>query len=81
MQASTWHECPNIFAGKFFAHVQLAESDMPLSLDLRFVVGLSVLVECGRSHERSKRLVAALVDAKPSSLIAVIGDELVVHRG
>lgn len=81
MQASTWHHSPNDFAGKFYAHVQLDESDMPLALDFRFVVGLPVYVECGRSHDRSKRLVEALANAKPSLLLAVIGDELVVKHG
>ena len=81
MQAATWHESPNDFAGKFFAHIQISESDVPDALDFRCVVGLRVHVECGRSLERSKRLVRALADAKASVVMAVIGDELVVCHG
>lgn len=80
-QARTWHEVPNDFAGKFFAHIQLSESDVPEALDFRCVVGLRVHVECGRSVERSKRLIRALWDAKPSIVLAVVGKELIVCHG
>lgn len=78
-QAITWHQHPNPFAGRFFAHVLLSADDIPEAVDFRCLVGLPVLMDTHRGPARAKRLFAALVAAGAETVIAA--EQGWVHSG
>lgn len=79
--AADWHEQPNAFAEKLFAHVRLIETDIPEALDLRFLVGLAVFFQCDRGVDRAKRVYRVLEAARPSFLIACENNEIWTTAG
>lgn len=78
-QAATWHQHPNPFAGKAFAHILLAADDIPEAVDFRCLVGLQVHMDTHRGPARAKRLFGALVAAGAEIVIAA--DQGWVHTG
>lgn len=79
--ARDWHTEPNTVAQKFFAHIQLAQTDIPESLDFRPLVGLQVHLRCARGKARARRVFNSLAAAEPAFLIAAEGGEIWTHGG
>lgn len=77
--AADWHQMPNPFTEKLFAHIHVRESDIPESLDFRCLVGLTVHMECERGEERARRLFDSIVEAGPAFVIAVQGEQVWTH--
>lgn len=74
-----WHQQPNSFDGTLHASVQIDATDVPGTLDLRFVVGLKVHLVPARGDDRARRLFDAIVAAKPRSLFSCINNEVVIY--
>lgn len=55
-----WYQFPELLP---FPEVHIDDDDTPELLDLRFVVGLPVIVDLGEHVERMRRLVLACEDA------------------
>lgn len=79
--AREWHTQPNPFAGKVFAELQVSDTDIPETLDLRCLVGLQVHLMSDRGEERARRMFNAIASAEPALLVAVIGGEVLFHGG
>lgn len=77
--ASDWTREPNPFLGDFCPAVRLDASDIPETLDFRFVVGLTVHVACCRGDSRGRRLHQCLVDAKARVVATVLSNEVLLH--
>ena len=78
--ASDWHQEPNVVDRQMHAHLHIAETDIPESLDLRCVVGLKVHLSSARGEARQRRLFNALVEAGAREVIAVAGSEVWHHK-
>lgn len=79
--AREWQDHPNVFAGKLFACIHVAETDVPEALDFRCLVGMDVHLFNDRSEERARRMFKAIKNAEPARLVSVIGQEVVIHGG
>lgn len=75
-----WHQEPNPYANKLFAHIRLRADEVPEALDFRCLVGMEVHLECRRGRERSQRLFKAISQVKPSMLMAVHSGEAWIHK-
>ena len=72
--ASDWHEAPNSYDGQFHAEVQIDEHDIPEALDLRFLIGLSVVLVGERGDARARR------ESDPMQCPGFPGNEASVRR-
>jgi hypothetical protein len=75
--ARDWHEEPNSYDGQFHAEVQIDEHDIPEALDLRFLIGLSVVLVGERGDARARRVFDAICAAKPFVAGTVLSDSLI----
>lgn len=79
--AREWQDSPNPFAGKLFADIHIAETDVPEALDFRCLVGMHVHLFNDRSEERARRMFRAIEKAAPARLVSVIGLEVLIQGG
>lgn len=77
--AADWHREANPYLGRYCPAVSLDETDVPELVDLRFAVGLTVLVGCLRGDARGRRLHNALVAAKAQTVATVLSNEVLFH--
>ena len=72
---------PDRLKGLNHACIRIERSDTPETLDLRFAVGMRVLVEALRGDDRARRLHDAFACAKPSILVTWSPAEMRVFHG
>lgn len=81
--ARNWAQNPYCLTGEVQPEIEIAETDIPETLDLRCLVGMTVHVCALRGEGRARRLHAAIVDAKAHRVITSIhsptGVELLLH--
>jgi hypothetical protein len=73
--AKDWHREVAGASQQYQAHIEVGAQEIPEALDLRATVGLVVMVDGQRGHERTRRLFAAVVAAKPRAAIALLPNE------
>ncbi|MEJ7685650.1 MAG: hypothetical protein WKG52_00875 [Variovorax sp.] len=78
--ARDWHLHPSTADGQYHAHLRIDAADIPHALDLRCLVNLEVHIACDRGAERAHRLFDAVMAADASAVIALINNEVVLHR-
>lgn len=69
-KAYDWWTTPELLA---FPEVQIEPADVPELLDLRFLVGLPVVLDVGTESHRMDRLMAAVLAAGASRVYPVEG--------
>lgn len=73
--AKDWHREVAGVSQQYHAHIEVGAQEIPEALDLRAAIGLVVMVDGQRSVERTRRLFAAVVAAKPLAAIALLPNE------
>lgn len=73
--AKDWHTEVAARSRQFHAHIQVDQGENPDALDLRALIGLVVMVAGLRSEERTRRLFATVVAAKPLVAVACLPNE------
>lgn len=60
-----------------YPEIEILPNEIPESLDLRFVIGLTVHVAAVPDYKKAKRLHAALLEAGAKRVVTVVGDTII----
>lgn len=75
-----WSLQRNVSDRAWHATIRVLETDMPETLDLRWLTGLTVHVESDRSPARMHRLFDACVESGAALVVGVANGEVLWHK-